>query len=440
MGCALTAGAADPSDTVTALPVERVWAGHPVGFCLLTQPPYQFVAYYDARRRMSVAQRRLGSKKWTITKLPSALGWDSHNYVTLALDRDGFLHLSGNMHCVPLVYFRSERPFDATSLVRVKKMVGERESRVTYPVFLHDLNGRLVFRYRDGGSGNGDDLYNVYDERSRAWRRLMEQPLTSGKGRMNAYCTTPKLGPDGRFHVVWVWRDTPDCASNHDLSYARSADLVHWTDASGRPLTLPITLENSDIVDPVPPGGGLLNVNREVGFDNAGRPVVTYHKYDAHGDLQVYAARHDGLAWRIIQISDWKGYRWEFSGGGAIVVEVKVGAVSALGEGRLALKYRRPGDAGVWVLDEETLRPIPGAKAPAEPPLLPRRFRKIESTFPGMVKRTRTDSGKAPPGVRYVLTWETLPANRDRPRRPPLPEPSMLRVLCIPAGSTAREH
>jgi hypothetical protein len=371
---------------------------------------------------MSVAQRSLDATNWTITKLPSALGWDSHNYATMAVDRDGVIHLSGNMHCVPLVYFRSEKPWDAASLRRIPAMTGDREQRVTYPVFLRDRADRLVFRYRDGRSGSGDDLYNVYDEKTRSWRRLLDQPLTSGCGRMNAYCTVPTRGPDGCFHIVWVWRDTPDCASNHDLSYARSDDLVHWTDSAGRPLALPITVETGDIIDPVPAGGGLLNVNRELGFDNAGRPIVTYHKYDARGDLQVYAARRETHAWKIVSVSDWRGYRWDFRGGGTILVEVKVGAVRPLGDGKLALNYRYPRGSGVWVLDEATLRPIPGANVPREEPLVPAAFARVESTFAGMKKQIYRDIGAAPPGTRYVLTWETLEANRDRPRPPPRPE------------------
>ncbi len=431
-----TAAAPDAQSTE----VEPVWAGHPVGFCLLTHPPFQFVAYYDAQRRMSVAQRSLDATNWTITRLPSTLGWDSHNYVTMALDRKGVLHLAGNMHCVPLVYFRGEKPLDAASLRRVEAMTGEREQRVTYPVFLRDRSGRLVFRYRDGRSGSGDDLYNCYDEASRTWRRLLAEPLTSGRGRMNAYCSVPAPGPDGRFHMVWVWRDTPDCASNHDLSYARSDDLVHWTDSAGRPLALPITVQTGDIVDPVPPGGGLLNVNRELGFDNAGRPVVTFHKYDTNGDLQVYAARRETNAWRIVQVSDWKGYRWEFGGGGSIVVEVTVGAVRPLGQGRLALNYRYPRGSGAWVLDEATLRPIPGATAPREEPLVPPAFAQVQSKFPGMQKQIRRDTGEAPPGTRYALTWETLAANRDRPRNPPLPEASMLWVIRVPATKSVESR
>src|SRR5689334_5369479 len=68
---------------VQSIEVEPVWAAHPVGFCLLTHPPFQFVAYYDAERRMSVAQRSLDSTNWIVTKLPSTLGWDSHNYLTM---------------------------------------------------------------------------------------------------------------------------------------------------------------------------------------------------------------------------------------------------------------------------------------------------------------------------------------------------------------------
>jgi hypothetical protein len=420
-----------------AIAVEPVWSAHPVGFSLHTHPPHQYVAYYDAQRRMSVAQRRLDSTNWTITRLPSMLGWDSHNYVTLALDRDGFLHVAGNMHGVPLIYFRSGEPHLAASLRRVPAMTGEREQRVTYPVFLHDREGRLIFRYRDGGSGNGDDLYNVYDEATHAWHRLLNQPLLSGGGRMNAYATVPKRGPDGRFHIVWVWRDTPDCASNHTLSYARSDDLRRWTDAAGRALALPITMESGVVVDPVPPRGGLLNVNRELGFDNAGRPVVTYHKYDAQGDLQVYAAHYESNAWKIVQVSDWQGYRWEFSGGGTILVEVNVGAVRPLGQGRLALSYRYPRGTGEWVLDEATLRPIPGAKAPRVDPLLPAGLARADGSFPGLKPRQARDTGTPPVGARYVLAWETLEANRDQPRTGALPEPSLLRVLALPAEGTA---
>ena len=427
--CLFTPLLAKPPEVID---VEPVWSAHPVGFCLVTHPPFQFAAYYDAERRMTVAQRRLDSKEWTFQRLPSQLGWDSHNYVTLVVDAANHLHVSGNMHNVPLIYFRSEKPLDAASLRPVKSMTGDREAHVTYPVFLRDGAKRLIFRYRDGGSGRGDDLYNVHDPATTSWRRLVPGPLISGEGERSAYATEPRSAPDGSFHMVWVWRDTPDCATNHTISYARSSDLVSWTDAAGKPITLPITLATGDVVDPVPPGGGLLNINREVGFDNRGRAVVTYHKYDERGDLNAYAARHEGGRWKIVKVSDWRNHRVEFSGGGSIVFPVRISEVEAIGDGRLKLGYRREGESGTWVLDEETLLPIPGAKpTPAKIASLPRDVTKLRSDFPGMGVRTASDSGAPPAGASYRLVWEALGANRDKPRTPPLPEPSMLRVVAV---------
>lgn len=411
------------------LPIEKVWAGHPVGFALLTAPPYQYAAYFDADRRMTVAQRRLDQAGWVFCKLPTSVAWDSHNAVTLALDGAGQLHVAGNMHVAPLCYFRTTKAGDIASLTAAP-MTGEREQRMTYPVFLKDRQGRLLYRYRDGSSGRGDDLYNVYDEATQRWRRLLAGPLLDGQGQMNAYCTAPLLGPDGMFHLAWVWRDSPDCATNHDLSYARTADFLHWFDAADRELTLPITVRSGAVVDPVPPRGGIINSNLQVGFDTRARVILTYHKYDAQGDLQIFAARRDFDGWAIIRVSDWKGYRWEFAGGGTIVSEVSLGAVEPIGDGKLTLSYRYPQGAGTWVLDEQTLQPIPGARAPVRPaPRFPASAWLGTSTFPGMRVHEAGDGGNADDGFAYKLVWETLEANRDRPRSEPWPAPAMLRLV-----------
>jgi len=160
----------------------------------------------------------------------------------------------------------------------------------------------------------------VYDVETETWRRLAESPLFSGGGKMNAYFVGPAQDKSGAFHICWVWRNTPDCATNHDLCYARSKDLVHWETSAGRPLSLPITLATAEVVDPVPPGGGMINGNTKVGFDADGRPVISYHKFDAQGKTQLYNARRETGGWRIYQISDWD-YRWEFQGGGTLRFE-----------------------------------------------------------------------------------------------------------------------
>jgi hypothetical protein len=406
--------------------VAPVWSGHSVGFCLLTDGEEQFVAYYDADRRLTVASRRLDSRDWTSKVLPTNVGWDSHNYVTMAFDTGGQLHVSGNMHCVPLIYFRTTRPRDVTSLERVAFMVQKNEDRCTYPRFLNGAKGELIFTYRDGSSGNGSQFWNVYDPATQTWKRLLDSPLFSGEGERNAYFTGPVQGKDGVFHICWVWRETPDCATNHDLCYARSRDLVHWETSAGEPLELPITLATAEIVDPVPPGGGLINGNTRVGFDADGRVIVSYHKHDAEGYTQIYNARRNPEGWSITPSTDWD-YRWDFQGGGSISFEIQVGAVSTTDDGLLVQSQghsQRP--SGRWLLDPATLKPT--GPAPREPGY-PASLGRVESDFPGMQIRRANDDGEAgSERIRYVLQWETRPANRDRPYPGPVPPPSMLRV------------
>ena len=409
-----------------SLDVASVWSGHPVGFALLTQPPRQYIAFYDAERRMTVAVRTLDTANWQFVRLPETIGWDSHNYVTMTIDDDGYIHLSGNMHCIPLIYFRTTRPHDISRFQRIPSMVGSNEQKCTYPRFLRGADGELIFTYRDGSSGNGDQIHNIYDLESQTWRRFLDQPLTSGEGLRNAYAHGPKRGPDGFFHLCWVWRDTPDCSTNHDLSYARSRDLAHWETSAGNPLDLPIKLATGEIVDPVPVGGGIINGNTILGFDSQKRVIISYHKFDEQGNTQLYNARREEDGWKIYQTSQWD-YRWEFKGGGAIPFEIRLGGVRVESDGRLSQWYSHPKHgSGQWLLDEETLKPI--GKLPRRssyPPSLSR----VESQFPGIQVRWGGDSGKSgEKGVRYVLRWETLPAHRDRPREGDPPPPNMLRL------------
>jgi hypothetical protein len=407
--------------------VAPVWSGHPVRFALLTCGPRQFVAFYDAERQMTVAARTLDSTRWDFQRLPSQLAWDSHNYVTMAADRDGHLHLSGNMHCVPLVYFRSRQPYDANSLERVSAMIGRNEQRCTYPLFLTGAEGELIFTYRDGSSGNGDQFFNVYDSANRTWRRLPDEPLFAGEGQRNAYFHGPVRDAAGTFHLCWVWRDTPDCATNHDLCYARSRDLVHWETSGGRALQLPISLATAEIVDPVPVQGGMINGNTVIGFDTSGRVVISYHKFDGEGQTQLFNARREEAGWRIYQTSDWD-YRWDFSGGGTIGFEIGFGPVTAEPGGSLTQSYRHvKHGSGRWLLDGQTLRAA--GPAPREQ-TLPAEITQPQSDWPEMRVHTAQDLGRSDdPAVQYVLRWETLPSHRDRPRTGPLPPPSMLRVF-----------
>lgn len=441
----LSAGPADgtPAQPPEGTPsfLDEVWSGHEVRFDLLTEGGHQFVAYYDKDRRMMVAGRRSGDGSWTKVHpegkhLPhrkrdsNVTAWDSHNYLELAMDRDGHIHLAGNMHNDPLIYYRTTRPFDITSLQRIDRMTGDREGEVTYPVFFKNPAGDLLFRYRDGGSGRGSDIYNIYDPDTKTWRNLLSAPLLDGQGKRNAYALDPVLGPDGFFHLVWMWRDNPDCSTNHTLSYARSRDLIHWEKSDGTPVELPLTLERGEVIDPAPVKGGLINMTFNLGFDRDKRPVVVYHRYGQQGTSQVFAARPSakGNPWQITQISDWD-FRWNFSGWGSMNPEVLLGSPQWDGqEGALFVDYvttHAPGK-GRWKLDPQSLRTV--AALPAPPDVLPPGEMTPAIPFPGLIVHTAVSRAD---GELWVLRWETLPIQRDEERKE-IPPPSPLKLYRVP--------
>ena len=419
------------------IPIDKVWAGHPVGFSLMTHKDRQYIAYYNADRRMVVGQRKLDEPNFSLTILPATkretsggtstvLGWDSHNSVTLGIDKNGYIHLSGNMHVNPITYFRSAMPFDISTLVQEMKMVGTFENRCTYPHFMSTREGELIFHYRDGGSGNGNEIYNLYNCDTRQWQRLLDKPLTDGQGLMNAYQTQPELLSDNWYHVYWVWRDTPDCSTNHDLSYIKSPDLKNWFNAFGEPVKLPITIDNkSVIVDPIPVKGGIINLAASFCFDRHGKPVFAYHKYDQKGNLQFYTARLTNKKWVIKQLTNWD-YRWEFSGGGSISNEVRIGKFRNRGDGYYELDYSHIKYGNGTFLLNEALE-ICGSVRKAG---LPSELTAGEGDFAGLKVNMSSDLGKNPEsGIRYLLKWETLTANRDQARPEPWPAPSQLYLI-----------
>ena len=434
---------------VSSTLISDVWAGHPVGFDFLVSGGRQYAAFYDGERRMTVATRA-GNDGWSLVRLQGAmrpahqpkggeecttkLGWDTHNSVVLGVDAAGCLHLSGNMHNHPLVYFRTRVPHDISSFERIDRMTGELESACTYPVFLLRPDGNLVFRYRTGISGNGADYYNIYDHESRTWRRLLDRPLLDGLGSMSPYSMRPVPGPDGRFHMVYCWRDTPDVATNHDLCYMRSRDLVHWENAAGQALDLPSVFGCPTVVDPIPAGGGLLNARQRIGFDAALRPVISYTKFDEAGMTQAYCARFENGRWKIRQASNWN-YRWELAGWGSIPngndILLEPATLEADGTLRLAFQHIREG-SGAWQIDPETLavRKILKPRNSWPPDLA-----RAVSDFPGMHARILPARGQDGP-PKYMLRWETLAENRDEPREK-WPPPSELRCYQLdatPAG------
>ena len=436
---------AEPSIEQTIV-IDKIWSAVSVGFCLLTHEDRQYIAYYNAGRRMVVGQRKLTEDKFTTFILPSESdqpprrgkktstiqGWDSHNYITMAVDREGYLHLSGNMHVDRLLYFRSKKPGDVTTMVQVKSMVGDHEDKCTYPKFTTAPDGSLLYHYRDGWSGNGQEIYNRYDVKTRTWGRFLEKNLVSGQGKRNAYQLGPKRGPDDWYHLLWTWRETSQVETCNNISYARSPDMQHWFNAAGQPLKLPITRQSpGTIIDPVPVDGGLHNSHHRMSFDSKGRFIASYIKHDENDHTQIYIARFEQGQWKIRAVTNWQS-KHLFKGGGSgpstFGTSLWNGTPKPHGPGKLAIPFRHwKAGKGLLVIDEETFKPLGVEPMPEADAPFPLELTEVHSDFPGMGVKWAGDRGHCPdPTVRYVLRWECLGANRDRPREGELPTNSDL--------------
>ncbi|MCU0792506.1 MAG: BNR repeat-containing protein [Opitutaceae bacterium] len=457
------AAAAAPEPVILEqIDVAPVWSVHRAGPPeLITRDDRQYVAYFDHDRFLTLAQRRLAERTWTYHRFPVQMGWEtgSHAKLSLALDRDGYIHLAcyrRNLLQEPptppaAIYYRSLAPHDIGGFEPLF-MISPQEKH-DYPTFEY-VDGTLYFTFRLGGSGNGDQKFYRYDNTTRTWSSVLETKLLDGRGERSPYIAgkgLPVPGTDGRWHLLWMWRSTPDHATNHALSYARTvgSDLTRWETAGGVPVTPPFTVENRELwVDGAPEGGGLSNPLQALAWDAEGRPVISYHRFAEDGTSQIYNTRFIDGAWRPVPSTRWTlVWGQDYTGSGALNIygTVRMGAVKPRGPNELVQEVWNRVDGGsLRVLDATTLALL--REEPVVPPAWRQPLLRPESDFqiaaipelrrlagPLLVELIADTEAPAQAPERHYLRWEHGGANRDRPVPPPWPAPTMLRVYKVGA-------
>jgi len=263
---------------------------------------YQYVAYYDAQSRVILAKRQLGSDDWTIETTPyTGNTSDAHNVISIMVDGAGYLHMSWDHHVDELRYCRSVEPASLT-LTDKLPMTSQKENKVTYPEFYCLADGNLLFFYRDGSSGRGDLMINYYDCQTQTWS-MRQDNLISGEDERNAYWQTA-IDDQGTIHLSWVWRETPDVATNHDMCYAKSDDNgVTWRKSTGEVYTLPITQDTAEYALRIPQNSLLMN-QTAMCADSQGRPYIATYWRPMGSDIpQYHIIYHDGNSWQAQQVT-----------------------------------------------------------------------------------------------------------------------------------------
>lgn len=263
---------------------------------------YQFVAYYDAQSQVILARREMGSDDWTIAKTQyQGNTADAHNVISIMLDGAGYLHMAWDHHVNNLHYCRSLEPY-ALELTDELPMTSQKEDKVTYPEFYRLSDGNLLFFYRDGSSGRGDLMINYYDCHTQCWSQRQDN-LISGEGERNAYWQTT-IDAQGTIHLSWVWRETPDVATNHDMCYAKSEDNgFTWRKSTGEIYTLPITQDTAEYTCRIPQNSFLMN-QTAMCTDSLGRPYIATYWRPAGSDIpQYHLIYHNGHSWQTQQVT-----------------------------------------------------------------------------------------------------------------------------------------
>jgi hypothetical protein len=183
------------------------------------------------------------------------------------------------------------------------QMTGIKEHKVTYPEFYRLSDGNLLFLYRDGASGRGNIMLNHYDFKKQEWMQHQDA-FINGEGERNAYwqmCTDTR----GTIHLSWVWRETGDVATNHDMAYAKSYDGgITWQNSSGELYKLPITESNAEYAIRIPQNSELANTT-SMCADSKGRPyIATFWRQQGTNVPQYQLVYHDGVQWQKQQIGN----------------------------------------------------------------------------------------------------------------------------------------
>lgn len=325
---------------VTVVNAGMGWAGNSVNTVvfrknsLTSNDSIQFIAYYDANGFVVVGKRNLSDTAWQLkrTAFKGNIA-DAHNTISIMLDGKGYLHMAWDHHNNPLHYCKSKEPL-SLELTEMMPMTGDAEKKLSYPEFYKMPDGGLLFCYRDGASGNGNMVLNRYSIQEKKWTRVQSN-LINGEGKRNAYWQTC-VDANGLIHVSWVWRESPDVASNHDMCYAVSKDGgISWQKSTGEKYQLPVTLATAEKICSIEQGSELIN-QTSMCTDENGNPFIASYWKGKNGVPQYHIIYKAGSSWKVNDLG-FRSTGFSLSGAGTKQIPISRPQVLCSGKNRQAI-------------------------------------------------------------------------------------------------------
>ncbi|HUO09284.1 MAG TPA: BNR-4 repeat-containing protein [Phycisphaerae bacterium] len=304
---------------------------------IITYGGYQFLAYYNTSSQVMIARRAAGDSSWTtvnsgFTGSPS----DDHDIIALAVDSTGTMHMSWDMHNIPLEYATSNASvlssdFSSTSFTQrtstnapsLFPSAGATTNEVTYPTFYHiPGSNNLLFAYRNGGagggSGNGNEYMNIYNPTTGTWSQSFV--INGEKTSVNAYLNNLVYTSTGNLLMSWTWRATSNWQTNSNIMFAQSPDNgATWYKQGGTTqYTLPIIQSGTpstsvgQIIKSIPQNSSFIN-QTSMAVDGTNRPMIASYwvPNNTIGDPNINYPT--GYLQRQYMLAYYTGTKWDTS-------------------------------------------------------------------------------------------------------------------------------
>jgi hypothetical protein len=275
-----------------------------------------YFAYVDPDRHIQVGQMTDGSVTVSEVESGYTTADDGHNEACVAVDKDGYIHIIGDMHNNTLRYWRSNEPGSVTA--GFTRYFGAIAGTFSYYTFRKDGNNELYMYSRSGTrnswftvGGRGVGLYH-YDTVSRTWTPLGAIPPgctypvifweDSGHGgtddNYQMYKADVRFDAANRLHfTVTVCRDFLPNTHTHAV-YACSDDGgVTFKRADGTVLDLPMRIDagpgQADVIDGSDDGSKGMGEHAGIFLDDRNYPGVYYSI-----EGKTWYRYWDGSAWQ----------------------------------------------------------------------------------------------------------------------------------------------
>jgi BNR repeat-containing family member len=259
---------------------------------------------------------------YTPASLPANTNTDQHDACSIALDTNGYIHVTYNMHVSPQVYYRSNNPNDASVFTAQAMLNNGCSSTSTGSItfgllFTNPTNGALYYTAQCGGGSYGQQLFYSYNVGTTTWSAASgtstntNAECSSACAGMLANYTVSGLGgatflsglPQWDKTTGYLWfafNVSANTLANGNCGSSNGGAtcgwyLLGWTGSSfikwdGTAQALPVTLANSSpwyTVNATEDSN--FTVLDSVSIDNNGTIFLPYITEDGSNYLQVYA-------------------------------------------------------------------------------------------------------------------------------------------------------